>query len=408
MLAVPLGPRAPRAVPPLVHGRAAQRSSGEGPLRAGAARVRIALPAHAPIAGYPGRARDDGTGAPLYARALVLEAGGARQILATVDALLVPGALEQDVLRRAALPPTACLLFAATHTHSGVGGTWRNALAEWGGNGPYDPAVEAAVSAAVAEAISTAAARLEPAQLAWRQAAWPSGPAEVRSGGALDTALTSLRLASSTGATIAFVVGYAMHATLEPRGAHHLAADWPGALSTRLEAGTVAGVALVVQGASGNATWSRSLGTDPAAAREAAASRIEAVARELLRTAQPVREARLTCETALAALPPAQAGRGVPRLLRRGASNLLALFAEPFAVRTTLAIDGLRLVGVPGEPVGALAVALRQRTPNTAVVGLADGYVGYVEEPLGTGEAARTYHGPGLAEALGLWPAAPP
>jgi len=41
-----------------------------------------------------------------------------------------------------------------------------------------------------------------------------------------------------------------------------------------------------------------------------------------------------------------------------------------------------------------------------ALVGLADDYVGYVEEPApteqGEGEAMRSYHGPGLAEALGL------
>ena len=403
VLAVPLGPRAPKALPALVHGRAAMHRSAEGPLRAGAARVQIALPSRTPVAGYPGRARDDGSGAPLFARALVLEAAGERQILATLDALLIPGELEEAVLRKAALPPTTCLLLAATHTHSGVGGTWHSVLAEWGGNGPYDERVAEAVRAAVAEAIGTATARLEPAQLVWRQTAWPSGPAQVRSGGALDSALTSLRISSATGATIAFVVDYAMHATMEPRRAHRLSADWPGALSARLEAGTVSGVALVIQGASGNATWSRSAGTPDAVAR-----RIETVARELVRSAPPAAVARLSCETALVSLPPAQAGRGVPLLLRRGASNLLALFAEPWAVRTTLAIGGLHLVGVPGEPVGAIAVALRQLAPNVAVVGLADGYVGYVEEPQGTGEAARTYHGPGLAEALGLWPSAPP
>jgi len=40
------------------------------------------------------------------------------------------------------------------------------------------------------------------------------------------------------------------------------------------------------------------------------------------------------------------------------------------------------------------------------VVGLADGYAGYLETPegwsTGRGEAVRTWFGPGLAQALGL------
>ena len=63
-----------------------------------------------------------------------------------------------------------------------------------------------------------------------------------------------------------------------------------------------------------------------------------------------------------------------------------------------LDVRGLRLLGVPGEPVGALS--------GRGLVGLADGYIGYVEQPAaieaGEGEAARSYYGPGLASLLGL------
>jgi hypothetical protein len=86
--------------------------------------------------------------------------------------------------------------------------------------------------------------------------------------------------------------------------------------------------------------------------------------------------------------------------LRRGASNLLALFADPDVALTRIAVAGLELAGVPGEPVGSLA------RDGVQMVGLADGYLGYVEEPgraaRGEGESARTYYGPGLASALGL------
>jgi len=60
---------------------------------------------------------------------------------------------------------------------------------------------------------------------------------------------------------------------------------------------------------------------------------------------------------------------------------------------------------VPGEPVGELG---RRMSPDV-LVGLADGHAGYVETvehwSRGEGEASRTWFGPGLAEALGLWSA---
>ncbi len=406
LLAVPLGRRGPSPQPLLVNGRAALTVVGEGSLRAGAAQV--ALPSRAPMAGYP--ARGTGSGGPLYARALVLEAGPVRQIIVSLETLLVPGPLEEALVRRAQLAPSACLLLTATHTHSGVGGTWRNALAEFGGNGRYDAQIEWAVVEAAARAIHAAIAALGPARLSWNQMDWPAGPAEPRSAGPIDTTLTALRIERPSGAPVATVIDYAMHPTMEPRKSARLSGDWPGALSAALE---VSGnVALVLQGASGNATWSRGAGTE-----QAIAARIATAAQALVERTQPGSTAsalqkdaaggarvQLGCEVRLLSLPPAQAAPGVPFLLRRGAGNLIALFAESSALRTTLLIDGLTLLGVPGEPVGALAQAARAGAGGkVAIVGLSDGYIGYIEPPGGTGEAARTYHGPGLAESLGLW-----
>ncbi|MFL5246301.1 MAG: hypothetical protein ACJ79V_00645, partial [Myxococcales bacterium] len=65
-----------------------------------------------------------------------------------------------------------------------------------------------------------------------------------------------------------------------------------------------------------------------------------------------------------------------------------------------IGVAGLDLQGVPGEPVGALS------RDGMQLVGLADGYLGYVEEPkratAGEGESGRTYYGAGLASALGI------
>ena len=341
----------------------------------------IALGPRPVIAGYGGRRRAQGV-APVFARAIALEAGGARAYLAVVDTLLIPGELEEEVLRRAGLGPQTCLLLAATHTHSGPGGAWDNLIAGWAGAGAFDRAQRDAIAAAVAVALQQAAAALGPAELLLAREEWAQGPARARSEGPIDTELLALRLRRPGGAEIATLLDYAMHPTSAPHGS--ISPDWPGGVP-----------ALVVQGAVGNTTWPRE---GPLAAAVAAESA------RILAQAAPEATAALGCETRIVALPGAQASPRVAWPVRRAFANVFALGMEHFALQTRLQLGTLSLIGVPGEPVGELGIAARP----AVLVGLADGYVGYVETPErwqeGKGESAKTYFGPGLAHALGLWP----
>ncbi len=68
-------------------------------------------------------------------------------------------------------------------------------------------------------------------------------------------------------------------------------------------------------------------------------------------------------------------------------------------------LGALTLLFVPGEPVAELGRALeRAREAPTAVVGLAQAYLGYVETPEAIrerrGESRRTYFGPETAARL--------
>ena len=409
---VHLGRRGPRTLPARVNGRAALRISGKGELRAGAGRAQIAL---------------DRAGG-LSARALVFEAGGVQTIVVALDALLIPGPLEEKVLRAANLPARTCLLLAATHTHSGAGGTWNNLLAEVAGNGVYQARLERAHIDAVAQAIAQAEQQLAPARIRFVQQP-TSGLAESRGPGTVDPALTVLRVyGESSGATIATLVDLAMHPTVVRRNRAFVSADWPGEAARAIEQRTSA-PALVVQGAGGNATWIRDgMPASPQEAARVLGERVAAQAEEALagaadanfaapvqpgKVVAPAEPVALRCTVRLIALPPAQVSPAVPWLLRTAASNGLALFAEPFAVQTTIDLEGLRLEGIPAEVVGDLGppdnFAKVQNLQNvqgraTALVTLADGYEGYVETPAhwqaGQGEASRTYYGPGLARAL--------
>jgi hypothetical protein len=239
---------------------------------------------------------------------------------------------------------------------------------------------------ALQQAVEQATEALAPAELLVGREEWPQGPAKARSEGPIDPGLTALRLRRASGAEVATVVVYAMHPTSAPRDV--LSADWPAQLE-KPEGAPV----LVLQGALGNATWPRD-----APLGAPVASEVE----KLLHAAAPLSQAPLECEVRQVGPPPAQANRRVPWPLRRAVGNVLALGLAPSATQTRLRLGPLQLLGVPGEPVGELGLRARP----AVLVGLAGGYLGYVETPQrwekGEGESGKTYFGPDLAHALGL------
>jgi len=180
VMVVPLGRRSSLPVPPLVHGRAPLQVESDAPIEVGAQKMTIEVPQGAPLGGYAGRRRAASEG-PVYVRALVLRSGAVRAVIVAVDALLVSGDLEEEVIRRAQLPPSTCLLLAATHTHSGPGGTWDNELAELAGNGRFDRSMRDAVAQGIADAIRGALGYLRTGRLAVANVEWADGPAVVRS-----------------------------------------------------------------------------------------------------------------------------------------------------------------------------------------------------------------------------------
>ena len=411
---ISLGHHASSPLPAELHGRREMRLTGAGELRAGAARVELAVPSHGPIAGYPAWRRDDGSGEPIFVRALFLEQGELHAVLLSLPLLLVPGELEEEIVRRAALGTETCLLVAATHTHSGPGGTWNNPLVALGGNGLFDPLRADAVAQAAEDAIALARKRLVPAHLSAGVESWTAGPAVPRSG-LIDPALGAARFLDGDGRALASLLIYGMHATVIPRSAHGLDGDWPEAAAASLEQASDGAPALVLQGAGGNATFMRSgLPDDPRQAAHQLGARVAAEASRLLSGAPlfPA-DAPLGCSTHLAALPEPRAGLALFKPVRRAAGNLLRLFAERAALESGLELPGLSLQGVPGEPSGELGQSFRRaRGERAMLVGLADGYAGYVESAArwlrGEGESSRTWHGPELAAALGIEPAAAP
>jgi neutral ceramidase len=369
---------------------------GMGPLGAGVAEVPLELAGRVPVAGYPRLSwADEGARDPVSVRALVLSEPGCTVALVSVEILLVPSELTRAVQARLADLRLDALVLAATHTHSGPGGYWKNAVAERAATGPYEPRIFAALADGIAEAVRRAASGRVPAALSAASAEVP-GLARNRDGGATDGRLLVVRLATARG-QLAQVIAYPAHATLLGMENRRLSGDWPGELMRAQPTTT-----LFFQGAVGDqsAQLPHALAPTPQAYALALAAE---VARLRLPPVDPA--PALAAATVSTLLPAPELGASPP-LLRRLAANLLHGWAPERSRVTALRLGPVLLLAVPAEPVAEVARQWRAAAGDGAeVVSLAGDYLGYVESAErmteGTGETMRTYYGPELDQRLG-------
>ncbi|NMO21870.1 neutral/alkaline non-lysosomal ceramidase N-terminal domain-containing protein [Pyxidicoccus fallax] len=374
---------------------------GEGSLRAGAAKVALAPPFPVVVAGYsPPRPEAEQADPPVYARAVVLEAGGTRVGLVSLELLSVTSELVARVREQAAAAGLKDVLVMATHTHSSIGGYDRRLVAQLVGIGRYrQESVDAIANAAVA-ALTQAAGSLTDATLEVG-AVREQGLVYTRSGGTPpDGVLTRAVLRGQAG-PVAELLVFAAHPAMVPRKRASLDPDYPGRLSALRES-EGSGVTLTLQGSAGNASvaFSQGQGLERVAGFARALAELAGKA-SLSPVGGPV---RLSLARVEVAMPRPDASRLVPSLTRAAGDNLLCESAQRVAEVGALALGPLELVTVPGEPTMAAGQELVRRTGATGVLGLTDGYVGYVDTPgmvkEGRGESKRQYFGPTLLERL--------
>lgn len=369
---------------------------GAGALRAGVAEVRFALPPGAPIAGFARLTYgSEGAPGPVGARALVLEEPGCRVALVSAELLLVPADLEAAVASRLGDLRLSGLVLAATHTHSGPGGYVDNFLFERIATGSYDPRLREAVVSAAVDAVRRAATSLVPARLATVRSA-ADDLARSRSGGLEDAPLNVVRIVRADGGPLAELTVFAAHATLLGKRNRVISGDWPG----RFVQGGTHGLRVFFQGALGDQSTEGPSAGSPRGFANVLSSRVDT-----LPFLAPDPKPPLAFASVEVGLPANEIG-GAPALLRRAARNLAARGFPATARVEAIRLGSVLLLAVPAEPVSAVAAAWRRELPaGSAVVSLANGYLGYVEEAArmadGHGETVRTYYGPGLAATLG-------
>jgi Neutral/alkaline non-lysosomal ceramidase, N-terminal len=372
------------------------------PLEAGASIAPIAPPLPVVRGGYgPAKAVATRERDPLHARAVVLRAGGRSLAIVLLDVVLVPDALSRSLEAHLADLGLDAVLVLATHTHSSVGAYDERFLAQVVAMGRYRADVANAIVGAAERSVRSAVAVFSPARVRTAQARIVGWAANRSSDAApVDDALHVVAIERASGGPIATLAVVAAHPTLEPRTTPELSADYPGAAMRRLEQS--GGVALLLQGAEGDAA----LPGRGAVAIEAAATIVAESVAQAVREAVPPAEPTLAFTRARITLPAVEVQAVRPFVVQRPLSNALQHLLPRDANVEVLTIGDVTLLAVPGEPTAMAARRwLDTSDSKTRVVALADGYLGYIDAPErvreGTGESPRAWFGPELADAIG-------
>lgn len=381
-------------------------------LRAGFGRADITPRLGCRLMGYSNR-QGVATGVhdPLLARALVLEHDGERHALIACELLFTSSpttqAVRQAVEGRLGIPPNNVFV-AAIHTHSGPddgeADNWDRPLAE-----------------IIADAVEEAAGRLQPARLGGGfgvlyghsiNRRWLDRP--------VDPAVGIIRVDDAGGRPLGLVCNFACHGVVLGSDNLLISADWPGQACRYLQAGgfgevmyfqggcgdvnpLVAGVRARLESghpvvAIGNiASWygdrddprawnigDRGGGTFGEVDELAAAFTREAahVARTIrTRDVGRVWSRRLTVDAARSPdepVMPVQTARQMPSLFDEQGRILSEVML--------FGMDGILLVGQPGEVFSETAVHLRARLrlmgyDTPLLVSYANGSIGYLPEP---------------------------
>ena len=382
----------------LLWGGAAQAAG----LKAAVAKVDITPPAGMLMWGYSDRTGPaTGTLDPLYARVLVLQAGGTRLGLVTVDLGRPFGPASLQWLRDATRSHVSLLIVAASHTHSGpvVQDEYAHGRPAW----------ETAALEKIAGAVKQATGHLVDARIGVAYGVTYIGHNRLRVNRdgtvswfernpthvptmPLDGTVSVLRVDNSTGQPIAILVNYACHAVVFGSDNLQYSADFPGVMSKTVEAAfSGKPLCFFLQGAAGDINPDYAVTPLPEGGVQMRDWTGEQLGREVARVAEGIQtQADSNSQLQFAQDQLKVRLRWDPEKWRQA---MMAVFGpaafqtfpsqvrEEFAIPvTTVLIDRtVALLFMPGEAFVDYQIAWRQRCPvrEALFVGYADAYDGY-------------------------------
>jgi hypothetical protein len=382
-----------------------------------------------PMAGYGARLGRPATGVhdPLEAKVLCLRDGAELSVLVCCDLRSITPEFKQRVTEQCGdLNLDADHLFmAASHTHDGPSmypeKFWQIQF------GKYDPAIIGPMVSAVAGAIHDASKNAAPARIGFGEAdavgfthnrRWHYDADARKAAGEtplIEPVVWMLRVDGMDGACRALLVNFACHPTLLDSDNMLLSAEWPGVMRRELEKQIPGTTALFTNGGEGDQSPDGANGESNFMRMEDFGTRLARLVADKAKTIETKPGFSAHCARVLAELPVVsfpESAKGKFAKMAEAATEALPRKAEIQMLR----IGPAALVGLPGEPILAVAQSVRQAVQAAGVeravpVGLANDYIGYIvnekEYAHGGYEVeSRSYYGAGLgafmAEQAGM------
>jgi hypothetical protein len=409
-------------------------------MTAGTAQVKITPPDGTPMAGYYYERGSTGVHDDLWAKAMVIDAGGQRAALVACDLINLTRRVVDESKRlieqQTGLKPHQVMI-SATHAHTGpvvAGGSSRYDTAAAPG-GKAD-AYANWLPARIAESVRLALASIKPARvsagsgnepaLAFNRrfhmsdgtVGWNPGkknPKIVRPAGPIDPEVPVVYVESEDGKPLATYVNYAMH--LDTVGGTEVSADFPYTLSSLLT-GAKGGAMMTMftMGCSGNVNHIDVSNATPQKGHEEAARIGTVLAGEVVKTwarMAPADGAQVRTMAEVVRLPLAhhqpedvEWAKGVAAKFGKPNAAPFLEMVKAFRVLDVEARSGKPLeaevqvvalgkeiawVGLPGEIFVELGMAIKRASPfrRTIVVSLANDNLGYI--PNGKAYAEGNY-----------------
>lgn len=358
-------------------------ADGSAGFEAGAAKVDITPPIGYPMWGYSSRKDHPSKGVrdPLHARALVLASGETKIALVGLDLGRAPTRDSMARIRDKLKPDGFTeLLLVASHTHHGP----VIELESWPKTGkPYVRELEEKL----VEVIRKADAAKKPARygVASAEVVLNRNRQSRRKDAPVDPEVLVLGVEDQKGRPIAHAVNFAAHPTMLPSGLMEFSADFPGAMTKRVESET--GVpCLFLQGAAGDLSANPPVGVQ---GPDEFGKRLGEVVLRLIKAVRPTGKggSLATRREGFAFKCLIDVKNPVVRVAldRAFFPDLIAFFEKEYTtgVRpqlTTVVLDGaVGFVGVSGEFFCDHAVNLKRRArlPHLFVLGYCNDYHQY-------------------------------
>lgn len=229
----------------------------EGKFRAGFAQVDVTPSKPMPMWGYGARHAlfNKGTRDPLFAKAVVIEAGNEKLAIVGLDLGRSLGEPQFTRIREALKREIGLeyIMMSGSHTHHGPVLELKDAPGQ--GQGKYDDAVAyvAELEQKLTAVIRDAARNLQDAKIGWNSAAVDMNRNRhaKQDPKPRDTELAVIRLDDLEGKPLALIVNFAAHPTVLSGGDLRWSAEYPGAMMKAVE-GAMSTHCLFMQGAAGD------------------------------------------------------------------------------------------------------------------------------------------------------------